>query len=48
MFKVRVESFLALLAAMVLTMALAGSALAARNPAEPGSPGRNAATRVRR
>jgi len=39
MFKVRVESFLALLAAMVLTMALAGSALAARNPAGTGQPG---------
>jgi len=39
MFKVRAEPFLALLAAMLLTIALAGSALAARNPAGTGQPG---------
>jgi hypothetical protein len=39
MFKVSVTPFLALVAAMLLTVALAGNALAARNPAGTGQPG---------
>jgi hypothetical protein len=39
MFKVAVRPFLALVAAMLLSVAVAGSALAAGNPAGTGQPG---------